>query len=63
MVILPRKITTKLGPEASMSGLKSFGDYYQKKHRSVIVYLGAAQKLIDGIRILPWQEFLKNLGL
>lgn len=44
-------------------GMRSFSDYYGKKHRAVILYTGFYKKTIDGIDILPWQSFLKEIGL
>lgn len=44
-------------------GFKSFADYVGKPHHPILVYLGQEKKLIDGIRILPWQDFLRELDL
>lgn len=45
-----------------LRGLRSFADYYGKKHRPCVVYLGASRKKIDGADIFPWQAFLKDLN-
>lgn len=46
-----------------LRGFKSFSDFFGKKHRSVIAYRGQAAKEIDGIRAVPWQQALKEMGL
>lgn len=44
-------------------GLRSFADYYGRKHRACLVTLGGHRKRLEGIEVLPWQEFLRALGL
>lgn len=44
-------------------GFRSFEDYLGKRARSMIFYAGKDKKEIDGIRILPWQEGLREIGL
>lgn len=44
-------------------GFLSFADYFGKRHRPVIAYLGATRKMIEGIEVLPWQDLLKDLQL
>ncbi len=44
-------------------GFRSFADYYGKRHRPVIAYLGTTRKKIKGIEVLPWQMLLKDLHL
>ena len=41
----------------------SFAEYYGKRHRPVIAYLGHVRKVVDGIEVLPWQALLKDLHL
>lgn len=48
---------------ADLRGLKNFSDYYGKKHRSFIFYLGDHKKRIEDIEIMPWQEGIRALGL
>ncbi|MBI3009538.1 MAG: ATP-binding protein [Candidatus Omnitrophica bacterium] len=48
---------------ADLGGFKSFAEYVGKKHEPILVYLGTEKKWIEGIRILPWQEFLHELNL
>jgi len=47
----------------NLKGLRSFADYYGKKHRPLIAYLGTVRKVIDGVEIIPWQTLLKDLDL
>ena len=49
--------------KSDLAGLRSFADYYQKRHRPVILYLGSVRRILDGVEILPWQHFLKDLSL
>lgn len=46
-----------------LRGMKSFQEYTGKKTPCFIVYPGKISKTIDGVEILPWQVFLKNMGL
>jgi len=46
-----------------LRGLKSFAEYYGKKHHPVVLYLGSLRKKIQKIDVLPWQTFLKEIGL
>ncbi len=48
---------------ADLRGLKSFADFYGKKHRSAVWYWGAHRRRIDGVDVLPWQEGLKDMNL
>jgi predicted AAA+ superfamily ATPase len=43
-------------------GFKSFAEYYGKKYRPIVAYLGSSRKIIQGVEILPWQDFLKEEG-
>lgn len=43
-----------------LRGLKAFCEEYKTKH-AIIVSLDPKPRLIDGIKILPWQEFLDKL--
>ena len=44
-------------------GFRSFAEYYGRRHRPIIAYLGATRKVIEGIDILPWQTLLQTLQL
>ena len=44
-------------------GFRSFADYYGKRHRPVLAYLGGVRKVVKGIEVLPWQALLKDLRL
>lgn len=45
---------------ADLRGLKNFKEYYGKRVQLVVLYLGEARKMIDGIEILPWQKFFEQ---
>lgn len=55
------KASRQIGPH-DLRGLKSFSDFYGKKHRSLVVYLGEESQEYDGIQIRPLLEALKILG-
>ena len=44
-------------------GLRRFADYYARPHHAWILSLGSQPKEIDGVRVLPWQMGLKEMGL
>lgn len=46
-----------------LRGIKSFQNYTDNKAPCFIVYPGTVSKKVDGVEILPWQTFLKNVGL
>jgi predicted AAA+ superfamily ATPase len=46
---------------SDLRGLESFAEYYGKRHRAMIFYLGAVGKKMGRAEILPWQEGLKEL--
>ena len=46
---------------SDLRGLKSFSDYYKKKHNSLIVYLGSTVKMVEGIRVLPWAKLFEEV--
>lgn len=45
-----------------LKGLKSFAEFYDKKHQAIVVYLGENNLEIDGIRIYNLASALKALG-
>lgn len=45
-----------------LKGLKSFAEFYDKKHQAIVVYLGENNLEIDGIRIYNLVSALKALG-
>lgn len=49
--------------KSDLRGFKSFADSYGKKHTAMIAYLGQVPKVIQGIRVLPWQRLLQEIGL
>lgn len=58
---LELKASRNVGP-TDLNGLKRFTDFYGKKHRPMVVYLGEHAKKIKGIEILPWQKALQTMG-
>ena len=59
-------IEVKAGSNVATSdlrGLKSFREYYGKKCRTVVAYLGTQKKNIADVEIWPWQELLREMGL
>ena len=44
-------------------GFRSFAEYYGRRHRPVIAYLGTTRKVLEGIDVLPWQTLLETLRL
>ena len=41
-------------------GFKSFSEYFGKRYEPCILYLGSAEKTVQGIQVLPWQSFLRR---
>ncbi len=48
---------------SDLRGFQSFADYYGKKHRPCIAYLGPTRKRLHGIDVIPWQSLLRDLDL
>lgn len=47
---------------SDLSGLKSFADFYGKKHMPIVLYMDKIERsLSDGIRALPWQQGLREV--
>lgn len=44
-----------------LGGLRSFREFYGKRHRAWILYLGTARKSLDGVELWPWKEGLREL--
>ena len=42
-------------------GLKQFGDFLGKRHRSCIFYAGSVRKKINDVELLPWQAGIREL--
>ena len=55
------KASTNIGA-SDLRGFDSFSDYFGKKHRQVIAYLGTVPKKINSVDVLPWQMLLQELG-
>lgn len=62
VIALEVKASSNIGP-SDLRGLKSFKDYYGKKHRQMIAYLGDHSKVVEGVPVLPWQKMLQEIGL
>jgi len=45
-----------------LRGLKSFADFYGKKHHSILAYLGENPLRIDGVNVLPLAKALNFMG-
>jgi uncharacterized protein len=46
-----------------LRGLERFRGFYGKKCRAAVLYLGAEEKRIEDVEILPWQLGLERMGL
>ncbi len=46
-----------------LGGLARFADYFGKRHESRVWYLGTEPRLEGGVKVLPWQEGLREMGL
>lgn len=62
VVAVEVKASSNVG-RGDLRGLKSFAEYYGKPHRSIVAYLGKQPKVVERVKILPWQMFLKQIGL
>jgi len=62
VVAVEVKASSNVG-RSDLRGLKSFSEFYGKPHRSVVSTLGRTARVLDRVEILPWQLFLKRIGL
>jgi predicted AAA+ superfamily ATPase len=46
-----------------LRGLRRFADYYGRRHRPVVLYLGDERRRIESVDVLPWKEGLREMGL
>lgn len=60
-IAIEAKASANIG-SSDVRGLRSFAEYYGKKHRACLVTLGSPRKTLNGIEVLPWQEFLQSIG-
>ncbi|MCX5787162.1 MAG: AAA family ATPase [Elusimicrobia bacterium] len=44
-----------------LAGLRSFREFYGKRHRSWVLYLGDSRKMLDGVELWPWRDGLREL--
>ena len=49
--------------KTDLRGVRSFGDFYGRRHHSLVLYLGAERRRLEGIDVLPWQEGLQAMAL
>lgn len=56
------KASTHVGRE-DLRGMRSFSEFYRKKHTPLLAYWGDVEKDIEGVSILPWQRALERIGL
>ncbi|MBI5510426.1 MAG: ATP-binding protein [Deltaproteobacteria bacterium] len=54
------KASRNVGP-SDCRGLARFSEFYGKRHRSVVAYLGDAKRRISHVDVLPWQELMREL--
>ena len=62
VIALEVKASSNVG-KSDLTGLRSFAEYFRKKHRPLVAYMGNATRVIEGIEIFPWLLLLKDLGL
>lgn len=55
------KATKNIG-KSDLNGLKSFSDFYRKKHKALVIYLGDDFFEMEGIQICPLLKGLEILG-
>lgn len=55
------KATQNIGP-SDLNGLKSFSNFYNKPHQSLLIYLGEEERSIDGVLVKPFHKGLNFLG-
>jgi len=48
---------------SDLRGLRSFAEYYGRRHTPLVLYLAETPRRIDGVDILPWQDGLRAMGL
>jgi predicted AAA+ superfamily ATPase len=46
-----------------LRGLRSFADFFGKRHRAAVLYLGTERRRVEGFDVFPWQEGLQAMGL
>lgn len=61
VIALEVKASLNVG-RSDLMGLKNFAKYFGKKHEAVVAYLGTTSRVIEGVRVEPWQKFLKEIG-
>ena len=46
-----------------LAGLHSFSKYYKGKHQKAVATMADVPRKLEDIRVLPWQQLLKLMGL
>lgn len=46
-----------------LRGFVSFADYYGKRYRAAVLYLGDVRRRVAGVDVMPWQDGLRAMGL
>ena len=46
-----------------LRGLRSFAQFFGKRHTPMVLHLGETRRRIEGVEVLPWQEGLRAIGL
>ena len=61
VIALEVKASLNVG-RSDLTGLKNFAAFFGKKHEAVVAYLGTSSRVIEGVRVEPWQKFFKDIG-
>lgn len=48
---------------SDLKGFKSFSEFYGKKFQPIAGYWGDVEKVVEGVRVLPWQKLLQKMNL
>ena len=62
VIAIEVKASANVG-RSDLRGLRSFADFYRRRHTSMVLYLGSVRKVLDGTLVFPWQSFLQEIGL
>lgn len=46
-----------------LRGLRSFAEFYGKRHAPLVLYLGDTRRRVEGVDVVPWQDGLRTIGL
>ncbi len=48
---------------ADLGGMARFAEHYGKRHEARVWYLGSDARVEGGIKVLPWQQGLREMGM